>query len=159
MADASTKVVLGASIAHITSGASIAAGAFSASTDVDVGLTGTSNLSSYPRCDLVLTYRPQSSTSSTAMTIPCYRRDLNVGGNTSFDNTAPGLSNSNLFVGAFAIPATVSTGTHYVDLVDVPLPGGNTDCEFYIQNSLTNSIGANGWDLVVIPKADVGATT
>ena len=157
MPDASTKVVHGASIAHIASGAAVAAGAFSASTDVDVSLTST-NLSTYPLCDLVLTYRPSATTASTAMNIPVFRQDVDVGGNTALDMTAPGSSNSNLYVGGFNVPSTAATGTHYAVITDVPLPGGSTGCNFYIQNNLTPSLPANGWDLTVIPKTYVGAT-
>lgn len=156
MADASTKVVNGASIAYITSGASITAGTIIGATIANA-LVGTGNLSSYPRCDLVMTYAPASSTSATAMNIPIYRRDINVS-NTAYDESAPGASNSNKYVGSFNVPSSVSTGTMYMVATDIPLPGGNSDCEFYIQNNLTNTIPA-GWALTVIPKTDVGATT
>lgn len=155
MADASTKVVHGASIAHIGSGASMAATSICAAS-VSTALSST-NLSTYSRADLVLTYAPASSTSSTAMTIPVYRRDLDVGGISTADDAAPAALNSNKFVGAFQVPNTVSTGTMTMTLIDVPLPGGNAGCEFYLQNSLTNTIPA-GWTLTVIPKTDVGAT-
>jgi hypothetical protein len=91
------------------------------------------------------------------MNIPVYRRDINVGGVAANDNTIPQANNSNTFVGSFPYPATAS-GDYYMDLIDVPLPGGNTDCEFYIQNNLTNTIAANSWSLTVFPKTDVGAT-
>ena len=155
MADASTKVVHGASIAHIGSGATMAATSICAAS-ISTALTST-NLLSYQRCDLVLTYAPASSTSSTAMTIPVYRRDLDVGGLTTADDAAPAVLNSNKFVGVFQVPNSVSTGTMTMTLIDVPLPGGNAGCEFYLQNSLTNTIPA-GWALTVIPKTDVGAT-
>ena len=156
MADASTKVVHGASIAHIGSGATMAATSICAAS-ISTALTST-NLLSYQRCDLVLTYAPASSTSSTAMTIPVYRRDLDVGGLTTADDAAPAVLNSNKFVGVFQVPSSLSTGTYTMTLIDVPLPGGNAGCEFYLQNSLTNTIPA-GWTLTVIPKTDVGATT
>ena len=95
MADVSNKVVLGASISHIVSGASMAAGAFSGSGDIDTALVGSGNLSSYPRCDVVLKYIPASTTATTAMTIPLYRRDLNVDANTAFDEGVPATANSN----------------------------------------------------------------
>ena len=155
MADASTKVVHGASIAHIGSGATMAATSICAAS-ISTALTST-NLLSYQRCDLVLTYAPASSTSSAAMTIPVYRRDLHVGGLTTADDAAPVVLNSNKFVGMFQVPNSVSTGTMTMTLIDVPLPGGNAGCEFYLQNSLTNTI-PSGWALTVIPKTDVGAT-
>ena len=156
MADASTKVVHGASIAHIGSGATMAATSICAAS-ISTALTST-NLLSYQRCDLVLTYAPASSTSSTAMTIPVYRRDLDVGGLTTADDAAPAVLNSNKFVGVFSVPSSLSTGTYTMTLIDVPLPGGNAGCEFYLQNNLTNTIPV-GWTLTVIPKTDVGATT
>ena len=162
MADASIKVVLGASIPHIvsTSAGAITAGAISSATSGASlsALVGSANLSSYPRCDVVLRISNTAATSSTSMNIPLYRRDINVGGVTNFDNAIPGVNNSNTFVGSFPYPATAS-GDYYMDAIDVPLPGGNTDCEFYIGNGLTNTIAANVWSLTVFPKTDVGSTT
>ena len=162
MADASIKVALGASIPHIlgASSVSIATGVFSSATSGASisALVGTNNLSSYPRCDVTLTYPPSATTSSTAMNIYLYRRDLNVDGVAAYDEEVPGTNNSNKFMGAFAVPTTLSTGTYYITLTDIPLPGGNTDCQFIIQNSLTNSLPA-GWALTVTPKTDVGSTT
>lgn len=156
MADASVKVVPGASIAYITSGSSMAAAAITGATIANA--LSSANLSNYPRADLVLTYIPASTTASTAMDIQIYRRDLDVGGLTSADDAAPGLSNSSKYVGNFKIPSVASTGTHVVSAIDIPLPGGNAGCEFYLQNNLTNTIPA-GWSLTVIPKTDVGATS
>ena len=156
MADASTKVVHGASIAHITSGATIAAGSICVAS-INTALSST-NLSSYQRCDLVLTYAPSATSSSTAMQIPVYRRDLDVGGLSTADDAAPATLNSNKFVGLFQIPSSLSTGTYTMTLIDIPLPGGNAGCEFYLENKLTPTIPA-GWSLTVIPKTDVGATT
>lgn len=162
MADASGKVVLGASIAHIqsTAAGSMAAGVISSATSGAsmTALVGTNNLSSYPRCDVVLYVSNTTTTSSTAMFIPLYRRDINVNGNTSADEAIPGVSNSTKYVGGFNYPSTAS-GAYYMAAIDVPLPGGNSDCEFYIQNNLTNTIAANVWSLTVTPKTDVGATT
>jgi len=154
MADASVKVVHGASIPHIGSGTTMAATSINAAS-ISTALTS-ANLSTYPRADLVLTYIASSTTASTAMNIPIYRRDLDVGGITAADAVAPAASNSNLFVGSFNIPS-VATGTHVAIAIDIPLPGGNAGCEFYLQNNLTNTIPA-GWTLTVIPKTDVGAT-
>ena len=155
--DASTKVVHGASIAHIGSGATMAATSICAAS-ISTALTST-NLLSYQRCDLVLTYVPASTTSSTAMTIPVYRRDLDVGGLTTADDAAPAVLNSNKFVGLFQIPSSLSTGTYTMTLIDIPLPGGNAGCEFWLQNSFSTNLENAGWALTVIPKTDVGATT
>lgn len=158
MPDATTKIVFGASIPHIvsTSAGSMAAGVISSATSGASmsALVGTGNLSSYPRCDVVLMVSNTTTTSSTAMNLPLYRRDLNVSGTN--DEAIPGVNNSNKLVGNFAYPATAS-GQYYMEAVDVPLSGG--DCEFYVQNNLTNSIPANTWSLTVFPKADVGATS
>lgn len=155
MADASVKVVHGASIAHITSGTSMAA------TSINVASTATAltstNLSSYPRCDLKFTYISTTTTSSTAMNVPIYRRDEDVGGITDADDAAPAALNSNKYVGSFNLPATTS-GTHICTALNIALPGGSAGCEFFLQNNLTNTIAA-GWSLTVIPKTDVGATS
>jgi len=92
------------------------------------------------------------------MTIPVYRRDLDVGGISTADDAAPAALNSNKFVGVFQVPvASYSTTPMTMTLIDVPLPGGNAGCEFYLQNNLTPTIPA-GWTLTVIPKTDIGAT-
>ena len=160
MADASIKVTAAASIAHVASSAavSLAAGAISSAQSSGISaVVGTGNASSYPRCDVVLRTAITNTTSSTAMNIPLYRRAINIQGDTAADETVPQASNSNTYVGSFNIPAT-ATGTYYMLCADVPLPGGNTDCEFYIQNNLTNTMPANSWSLTVYPKTDVGAT-
>lgn len=162
MADASTKVFIGASIPHIVStsaGSIAAAGVISSATSGASmsALVGTGNLSSYPRCDVVLYISNTLTTSSTAMNIPLYRRDVNVGGVAANDNAIPGVSNSTGYVGNFPYPSTAS-GAYYMTLPDIPLPGGNSDCEFYIGNNLTGSIAANVWSITVFPKTDVSAT-
>ena len=163
MADASNKVFIGASIPHIVStsaGSIAAAGVISSATSGASmsALVGTANLSSYPRCDVVLYISNTATTASTAMNIPLYRRDIDVGGVAANDNAIPGLSNSTGYVGNFAYPALAS-GAYTMTLTDIPLPGGNSGCEFYIGNNLTNSIAANVWSITVFPKTDVGATT
>ena len=161
MSDASMKVLHGGSIAAVASSAavSLAAGAISSAQSTAIAaIVGTGNASSYPRCDVVLRTAITNTTSSTAMNIPLYRRDINIGGDTAADATLPQASNSNKYVGSFNLPAT-ATGTYYMLAEDIPLPGGNTDCEFYIQNNLTNTMPANSWSLTVYPKTDVGATT
>lgn len=159
MADATTKVVHGASIAYITNGTSMASLAFGGAT-VNVPLAGSGNLSSYPRCDLVLSgVSTSNTTTSTSMQIPVFRRDLNVGGISTADAAAPAASHSNAYVGAFSRPTTASSSNFVMVATDVPLPGGNSDCEFYLQNGFGTSMENTGWSLTVIPKTDVGATT
>lgn len=159
MADASTKVVIGGSVAYITSGASCASLAFVGATIANA-LTGSTNLSSYPRCDLVLSgVSTSNTTSSTSMQIYIYRRDINVGGGASNDDAAPAASNSNKFVGVFNRPATASSSNFTMTAIDIPLPGGNSDCEFWLQNGFTTSMENAGWALTVYPKTDVGSTT
>jgi hypothetical protein len=153
MADASTKVVATTAIAHVSSGASIAAAAFSAST-FDTALTST-NCKAWPRCDVILEYFPGSTTASTLLTIPLFRRDINIDGTS--DEAVPSTIGQAHYCGSFQLSASTSTGSHYMNINDVPLTG-NTDCEFYISNALTNTIPA-GWKLIVVPKTDVGATT
>ena len=151
MADASIKIVSTTQIAHVSSGATIAAAGFSAT--IDTALTST-NCKNWPRCDLTLEYFPASTTAATLLTIPCFRRDINI--ESTNDEAIPSTITQAHLVGAFVLSASTSTGSHYMNIVDVPLPG-NTDCEFYISNALTNTIPA-GWKLYVTPKTDVGAT-
>ena len=159
MPDASNKVVHGASVAYITSGATAAAAAIVGATIANA-LVGTGNLSSYPRCDLVMSnVSTSNTTSSTAMSLYIYRRDINVGGDANADEQTPGTSNKNKFVGVFNRPATASSSNFVMTAIDIPLPGGNTDCEFWIENGWTNSMENAGWDLTVWPKTDAGATT
>ena len=159
MADATTKVVVGGSIAYITNGTSLASLAFGGVT-VANALVGTNNLSSYPRCDLVMSGVSTSNTCNAAsLVLYIYRRDLNVGGGANNDDAAPAASNSNKFVGVFNRPATASSSNFVMTAIDIPLPGGNTDCEFWIQNGFSTSMENTGWALTVYPKADVGATT
>ena len=153
MADASTKVASTTLISYVSSGASIAAAAFSVSTDINAALTST-NTKQWPRADLYLQIPASSTTSSTAMTIPCFRRDINIDGGTN-DEAIPNTLSQPHFVGNFQLVSSVASSAHMY-ILDVPLPGG-TDCEFYISNALTNTIGAN-WKLYVLPKTDVGAT-
>jgi hypothetical protein len=159
MPDASTKVSIGGSVAYITNGASMAAAAI-VGTTINTALVGTGNLSSYPRCDLVMSGVSTSiTTSSTSMNLFIYRRDINVGGGANNDEGAPGTSNKTKFVGVFSRPASASSSNFVMTAIDIPLPGGNSDCEFYIENGFTGSIENAGWALTVYPKTDVGATT
>jgi len=152
VADASTKVVSTTQIAHVSSGASIAAAAFSVT--IDTALTST-NCKNWPKCDLTLMYAPGATTAATLLSIPCFRRDINI--DSSLDEAVPSTITQAHFVGNFILSASTSTGSHYMNITDVPLPG-NTDCEFYISNALSNTIPA-GWTLKVTPKTYVGATT
>lgn len=155
MADASNKLALGAQVTHIGSGTSLAAGAISPASDVSTALAGTGNLSSYPRCDVVLMIAPTASIASTSTNLYLYRRDLNIDGTN--DETAPGASNKQKFMGAFQANATTTVSTtHYMQITDVPLPGG--DCEFYLENGLGVNVPV-GWTLKITPKTNVGATT
>jgi len=153
MADASTVVASSTQIAYVGSGASIAAAAFSVSTDISTALTST-NMKRWPRCDLTLMISQASSTASTLMQIPCFRRDINVDG--TADEPIPIAGSQPHYVGSFILVNSASTTVQTMNLVDIPLPA-TTDCEFYISNALTNLISA-GWTLKVTPKTDVGAT-
>jgi len=155
MADASIKVTTSTQVTHIGSGTSLAAGAINPSSDVSVALSGTGNLARYPRCDIAIMIAPTASIASTSTGLYVYRRDLNFDG--ANDETVPGASNKRKYVGGATVNAatTVST-THYVDIVDVPLTGG--DCEFYLENGLGVNIPI-GWTMKITPKTDVGATT
>ncbi len=157
MTDASTRISSSSSINYISSGASIAAAGFSKSTDIATGLLYSTNLARYPRADVALTLAPGSTTSSTALNLALYRRDLAIDGT---NNEAPvDGGNTAHFCGNFLMPSTISTGTYYMEVNDVPLLGSglSTGCEFHIQNNLTNTVPA-GWKLSVTPKTDVGST-
>ena len=153
MADASTIVVSSSQIAYVSSGASIAAAGFSASSDIANALTST-NMKRWPRCDAVLTISQASSTSNTAMSVPLFRRDINIDG--TADEGIPNSSSQQHYVGSFTLSSSASTTVQSMNLNDIPLPA-TTDCEFYLSNALTNLISA-GWTLKITPKTDVGAT-
>ena len=158
MADASTKVLIGGSVAYITNGTSMASLAFAGATIANA-LTGSTNLSSYPRCDLVLSGVSTSNTTvAGSQAIYNYRRDLNVGGGSTNDDPAPATSNSSKFVGVFNRPTTASSANFVMTAIDIPLAGGNTDCEFWLQNGFSTSMENTGWALTVFPKTDIGAT-
>jgi hypothetical protein len=156
MADASTKVTTSTQIAYIGSGASIAAGSINVSGDISTALSFTGNLARYPRCDAVLFIAPTASIAAASAFLNLYRRDINIDGTN--DETIPGASNKQHYVGTFQVAAaTVASTTHYTQITDVPLSGSN-DCEFYLENTLAVNIPA-GWTLKITPKTDVGATT
>jgi hypothetical protein len=154
MADASVTVASSTQIAYVSSGASIAAAAFNVSTDIANALTST-NMKRWPRCDATLMVSQGSSTASTLMAIPLFRRDINIDGTS--DEAIPGTLTQAHFVGNFILASSTSTaGAQYMKITDIPLPA-TTDCEFYISNALTNLISA-GWTLKITPKTDVGST-
>jgi hypothetical protein len=153
MAATTASVTYSTQVTHIGSGASIAAAGFSISNDVSVALVGTGNLARYPRADVSLFVAPTASIALASTNILLLRRDLNHDGTN--DETIPGTSNEQKFMGAFQCSATTTASTsHYLQLTDVPLPGG--DCEFYIKNTLGVNIPA-GWTLKITPKSDAAA--
>lgn len=156
MADATVKVVSAASIAHVTNGGAVAAGAFSVSSNIVNNVVGSANASGYPRADVVLTIIPTATTSSTAMNLYLYRRDLNIGASTG-DMGEPTTLHSTKFMGAEQMSGTAAAGTHVMVFSDIPLPSPG-DCQFFINNGLTPTL-PTGWTMTVIPKSDVGATT
>jgi hypothetical protein len=156
MADQTTKVTTSTQITHIGNGASIAAGGISGSADISTALSGTGNLSRYPRCDVVLMIAPTASIAATSTGLVLYRRDLNIDGTN--DETVPGASNKQKYMGTFrAAAATTANTTHYMQINDVDLPAPG-DCEFYVGNELGVNVPL-GWTLKITPKSDVGATT
>jgi hypothetical protein len=144
------STVYSTQITHIGSGTSLAAAAINPSSDVSVALVGSGNLARYPRADIALFIAPTASIASTSTEITLLRRDLNIDG--TADEDVPATSNVQKYVGSFIVSATTTASTsHYMQLADVPLPGG--DCEFYIQNNLGVNIPV-GWTLKVTPKTD-----
>jgi len=155
MADPTTKVTTSTQVVHIGSGTSLAAGAINPSSDISVALAGTGNLGRYPRCDVALMIAPTASIASTSTNLYLYRRDINIDG--TADEDVPATSNKQKYMGAFQASATTTANTtHYMQLVDVPLPGAG-DCEFYVENALGVNVPI-GWTLKVTPKSDYGAT-
>lgn len=154
MAATTASIVYSTQVTHIGSGASIAAGGFSGSADVSVALAGTGNLARYPRADISLFIAPTASVALASNYVTLFRRDLNHDGANN-DETVPATSNEQKFMGVFQVSATTTASTsHYLQLTDVPLPGG--DCEFYIKNTLGVNIPP-GWTLKVTPKSDAVA--
>ena len=154
MADASVTVASSTQLAHYNSGNSIAAAGFSVSSDITTALSST-NMKKWPRCDATLMVSQASSTSSTSMAIPLFRRDINIDG--TLDEGIPTSSSQAHFVGNFILNSSASSIVSIMNIVDIPLPA-TSDCEFYISNALTNLISA-GWTLKITPKTDVGSTS
>ena len=149
MAATTNSIVYSTQVTHIGSGASIAAGSFSGSADISVALAGSANLARYPVADISLFVAPTASIASASTFIYLFRRDLNHDGTN--DEAIPGTSNEQKIVGSFQLSATTTASTsHYLQICDVPLPGG--DCEFYLKNSLGVNIPV-GWTLKVTPKS------
>lgn len=146
------SVVYSTQIVHIGSGASMAAGVISASTDISTALSST-NLARYPRADVQLYVSNTASISSASNTILLVRRDLNFDGTNDeplFGTIATNAAYSGHVVGAFVLPPFSAASTSYHQIQDVPL---SDQCEFGIQNN-TNTAIAAGWTLKVIPKTD-----
>lgn len=151
MAATNRSILYGTPITHVSSGAQIVAAAISGTADCSAGtLVGSSNLSRYPLCDIALFVAPTVAVSSASTNIILYRRDLNIGGGTD-DEDAPDASNKNKFMGVFNLKYAAASKSYYLQMCDVPLPGG--DCEFYIENQLGVTIPL-GWTLKVTPKTD-----
>ena len=95
-----------------------------------------------------------NTTAATSLQLYIYRRDLDVGGVTTGDDYGPTTSNSNKFVGVFNRHTTASSGAFVFTAIDIPLPGGSSGCEFWIQNGFSTNLENAGWALTVIPKTD-----
>lgn len=152
MAATTRTVAYSTQIVHIGSGASMAAGAMSASTDISTALVSSTNLGSYALCDVALKVSNTGSVSSASNTILLYRRDLDI--DSTNDEPLPATATSNAWrnhlVGVFQIPPYSVASTTYQCLADIPL---SPSCEFYIENTLNTGIGL-GWTLKVTPKTD-----
>ncbi len=148
MAATTASIVFSTQVTHIGSGASLAAGAISASTDVSTALAST-NMGRYPLCDVALMIAPTASVALASNTIALFRRDLDI--DSTNDETAPGTSNEQKYMGTFQIKATTTASTtHYCQLTDIPLSSGAH--EFFIKNTLGVNIPI-GWTLKVTPKS------
>lgn len=145
------SLVYGSQIVHIGSGASMAANAMSASTDVSTALDST-NLLRYPLADIAVKISNTGSVSSASNTILLYRRDLNFDGTNDEPqpSTVASLGYSNHLVGIFQSPNYTAASTWYQSVSDIPL---SDQCEFYIENKMNTGIGL-GWTLKVLPKTD-----
>jgi hypothetical protein len=153
MAATTTSIAYSTQVTHIGSGASIAAAGYSISNDVSVALVGTGNLARYPLADVSLFVAPTASVALASNYVTLFRRDMNHDGTS--DDPIPAASNEAKFMGTFILSATTTASTsHYMQLTDVTLPGG--DCEFYIKNTLGVNIPA-GWTLKVTPKTMAAA--
>ena len=157
MADATTKTTASsAQITHVSSGASMSSGAFSASSDVATALARTGNLGQFPACDVAVKVQGTASINSLSQNLYLYRRDLNFDGTN--DETAPNASNKQQHMATRQIPGgTAASWTHYINFNGIPLPA-SADCEFYLESGLAVNITA-GWTIKVTPVSKVGATS
>ncbi len=149
------SVTYSTQITHIGSGASMAAGVMSASTDVSTALSST-NLARYDRADLAIQVSATASINSASSSFVVYRRDMNFNG--SSDEPVPGTATASTWrphlVGVVVLPFGSNASGVYDSLVtDVPL---TDQCEFYIENTLNTAIAA-GWTIKVTPKSDAFA--
>lgn len=155
MAATIRSVTYSTQITHIGSGASMAAGVMSASTDVSTALSST-NLARYDKADLAIMVSATASISSASASFIVYRRDINF--DSTNDEPVPGTATASTWrphlVGVVTLPAgSNASGVYYSLLQDVPL---SDQCEFYIENTLNTAIGA-GWTIKVTPKSDAFA--
>lgn len=157
MADATTKTsASSAQITHVSSGASMSSGAFSASSDVATALARTGNLGQFPRCEVAVKVQGTASINSLSQNLYLYRRDLNIDGTS--DEGVPNASNKRQYMATLQVPGgTAASWTHFVNATNIPLPAA-ADCEFYLESGLAVNITA-GWTLKVTPITSVGATT
>lgn len=136
-------------VTHVSSGASVAAGAMSLSTDIS-GTVSSTQTASFPMADVVLTGTFGASVSSASNFVVLYRRDLNIDG--TADAPIPGTAApaySSRAIGHFSIPPfTASSGGSFI-AAEVPISHG--DQEFYIENKTNATLNA-GWTVKVLPK-------
>jgi len=130
--------------------ATVAVGAFNASSTIVSSLTAT-NHNDWPLADVTLTFSGTNSVSSASNFIVLYRRDINVNGTADApvpSTAAPAYSHAP--VGQFLCPLYTASFSDAVNLqcVDVPI---SKECEFYVENRLNIPLGA-GWTLKVVPK-------
>lgn len=145
------SIVYGTQVTHVGSGASMAAGAVSQSTDISTALDST-NLLRYPLADLAVKVSNTGSVSSASNEIAVYRRDINFDGTNDepLPATATSAAWSNHYVGSVIVPPWTAASTTYYNMADVPV---TDQCEFYLENKTNTGIGA-GWTIKVTPKTD-----
>lgn len=149
------SVTYSTQITHIGSGASMAAGVMSASTDVSTALSST-NLGRYDKVDLDIMVSATASVNSASASFLVYRRDMNFDGTN--DEPVPGTATASTWrphlVGIVVLPSgSNASGVYYSLLTDIPV---SDQCEFYIENTLNTAIGL-GWIIKVTPKSDAFA--
>ena len=148
-----TKWTYAADVVLESNGASVATGAFLASTNAATILSS-ANHSNYPYADFVLKLNTLSTTLSSVANayVALYRVDQDMGGVTTADGYLPSALYRNTFVGSFTLPNTLaSTSTDAIPLLDVPI--GKSQ-RFSLENSSAVTLVA-GWTLICTPKAIV----